>query len=489
MMSSLFDHLAFQARLRPGALAVFGPAGPVSFQALVRDIDGFATELLERGLTRADMVGIQLGSSYLHVVAITALDRLSIASMSFAPDDPAPPPPVARQLGVTAIVSTRAAPAAPPCRWITVADEHQPRFGKADSARLAQFDNPPDALIRVKWSSGTTGGAKGLPQSRAVLMLRLQRRRLLRTYGPHTRYFAMTPLSAAQPHWAFAALSAGGAVVLPNPSVDFITLANTLGVTATVAPPARLAELLGGREPVYRLETMQCFDIVGAHLPGQLAREARVHLTPNLWIGYGTTETDRVSMGDAAVCIVDASAVGHITPWAACEIVDAADRPVPAAQEGFVRIRTDHADAGYYGNEAVTRRNFRNGWFYPGDVGALGADGMLRITGRVEDVIVRDGVGHSPLPIEEAIRGLAGVRDVAVFAVPTADGNEICAALVLDAGADAATIRTGAAVRLGDRAPARMFQVESLPRNLNGKVMRRTLVDWALRSAPPGSQP
>jgi acyl-coenzyme A synthetase/AMP-(fatty) acid ligase len=77
---------------------------------------------------------------------------------------------------------------------------------------------------------------------------------------------------------------------------------------------------------------------------------------------------------------------------------------------------------------------------------------------------------------------LPGVRDVAVFALTASGAEQVCAALVLDAGADVARIRTEAAARLGDQAPARLFVIDKLPRNANGKLMRRELVAMAERS-------
>src|SRR5262249_31591852 len=148
---------------------------------------------------------------------------------------------------------------------------------------------------------------------------------------------------------------------------------NALGVTATTAPPLLLAELFGGRDPVRRLETMQSLDIAGASLPSQLAQEARFYLTPNIWIGYGTSEAGRIALANAAVCVTTPGAAGYLASWAECQIVDTADRPVAVGQEGLVRIRSDEI-TGYYGNEAATKRNFRAGWFYPGDIGALSAD-------------------------------------------------------------------------------------------------------------------
>ncbi|MBV8167037.1 MAG: AMP-binding protein, partial [Alphaproteobacteria bacterium] len=234
----------------------------------------------------------------------------------------------------------------------------------------------------------------------------------------------------------------------------------------------------GGR----RLETIEALDVIGAHLPSQLADRLRRDVTPHLRINYGASETAQVTAGDAALCITDPSAAGYCLPWADVMVVDDQDRPLPRGRDGVVRTRTAQMVSGYYRDEAATRRNFRDGWFYPGDVGMVTSDGLLRVLGRVEDRIVRDGVTISPLSIEEAIRGLPGVRDVAVFPLREGDGaSEICAALVLDAAASAEAIQAGAAARLGARAPARMFRVEALPRNPNGKVLRTQLVDWAQR--------
>jgi acyl-coenzyme A synthetase/AMP-(fatty) acid ligase len=272
-------------------------------------------------------------------------------------------------------------------------------------------------------------------------------------------------------------------VILPDPATDAVGLANALGATLTNVTPALLGELMRqAGEPPRRFETMEFLEVLGAHLPSDVARAARADLTPNLWVVYGSTEADRVAMADAAVGLVDPSAVGFVTPWIAAEAVDPDDRPVAAEQEGLLRIRGDQVAVGYFRDDAATRRNFRDGWFYPGDLGAITRDGMLHITGRIEEVIARDGARLSPLPIEEALRGLPGVRDVAVFGLAGSDDvQQICAAVVLDPGTDPARVRAEAVARLGERAPRRMLVMDRLPRNPNGKVLRRELVALARR--------
>jgi acyl-CoA synthetase (AMP-forming)/AMP-acid ligase II len=486
MIKPIWDQILFQSRVRPGALAVFGPAGPIAYEGLVHDVDALATELLERGLTRQDMVGVEMGFSYLHLLLILALDRLSIPSMSFAAPSAVPSSPDGlAAFGVTAIVSGEAAPAMPFCRWITLLDRHRPTFGKPDLARLARIDSPPDGLVRLVWSSGTTGGAKGSLLTRTVQLRRVVNLRQVHGIGPHTRYFAGMPLSSITGYVrAVAVLAAGAAVILPCPPTDFVSLANTVGVTMTTGTPALLSELLGkSAGTVRRLETMACFELLGEHLPARLAQEARLFLTPHLWIVYGSTEADRVAMADAALCIADSSAAGFVTPWIEAQIVDHADRPLPNGQEGRVRVRGASVITGYYNNPDATRRNFRDGWFHAGDLGIITAQGLLRVTGRIEELITRDGVSISALPLEEMIRGVPGVRDVAVFALAGADGTqEFCAALVLDANVEAGKIGGAIRARMGDQAPSRVFALDALPRSANGKVLRRDLADMARRA-------
>ncbi len=477
----LWDALRAQAALRPDALAMHGPSGATTYARLARDVDAVATVLLEHGLSPQDMVGLQFGFSPLHLLLILALDRLGVPSMSFATADAPTEPGALAGFGLTAVISGSAAPTDAACRWIQMAEPV--RVGAVDVDRLARLDAAPDALIRVCWSSGTTGGAKGMPLTRALQAERVLVRRLLPGIGPRTRYFPGLPFSVGISYvTALATLAAGGAVILPSPASDFVALANALKVTLTLCSPSLLATLLGDDGmPSGRLETVEMLDVLGAQLPAALARRAHGHLTPNLTMAYGVTEIGRVAVADAAIVFADPAATGFVIPWVDLQVVDPADRPLTPGREGLVRIRSAQMIAGYLNNPRATQQNFRDGWFYSGDVGVLTEDRLLRVTGRVEDLIRQDGGLVSPLPIEDALRRVAGVRDVAVFSLADAGAATVCAALVLAPGATPATVRAEAAQGLGERLPARLFVVEQLPRNTAGKVVRRELAEIARR--------
>ncbi|MBV8167039.1 MAG: long-chain fatty acid--CoA ligase, partial [Alphaproteobacteria bacterium] len=481
MIRPLWDHVRTQARLRPAALAVHGPAGPTPYATLVAEVEAVATELMEQGLSPRDMVGLHLGFSHLHLLLILALDRLSIPSMSFAVADASQAPVVDPRFRLTAVISGLAAPADVAGRWIRMTEPDRPRPGAIDAARLGRLDGPPDAVVRIAWSSGTTGGPKGAVITRATLAHRLMVRRLVGGLSPRTRYFTGMPFSVASSHeTALAVLAAGGAVILPAAAPDFVGFANALGVTLTTGTPALLAELVdGGGRGARRLDSVRAFDVIGAHVPAELARRARLELTPHITIAYGASEAGRIATGDVTLGERDPGVIGAVIPWTELEVVDAADRPVPAGREGVLRVRGPQTVAGYLDDATATQRNFRDGWFYPGDVGLLTGDRLLRLTGRIEELIRHGGELVSPVPIEEALRGVAGVRDAAVFTLPEPGGALTCAALVLAPGAAPAAVRSEVAVRLGDRVPQRLFVVEQLPRNAAGKVVRRELAEMA----------
>jgi acyl-coenzyme A synthetase/AMP-(fatty) acid ligase len=108
---------------------------------------------------------------------------------------------------------------------------------------------------------------------------------------------------------------------------------------------------------------------------------------------------------------------------------------------------------------------------------------MLRITGRVDDVINHGGVKINPLGVETAMIALADLREVAVFGLTDASGvSHVCAAIVPARPLDAQALYEKCREKLGLTAPVLIMQVDALPRNANGKVVRSELAREASRA-------
>jgi long-chain acyl-CoA synthetase len=139
----------------------------------------------------------------------------------------------------------------------------------------------------------------------------------------------------------------------------------------------------------------------------------------------------------------------------------------------------DHARFTYFGDPEKTAAAWRHtpdgAAFTVGDVGRLDDDGYLYLDGRRTDLIITGGVNVYPLEVENALRELPGVEDVAVYGVPDeAWGHRVCAAVV--GSADEAELAAYARERLSPpKRPKTWTFLDDLPRTSTGKVRRDEL--------------
>ena len=166
------------------------------------------------------------------------------------------------------------------------------------------------------------------------------------------------------------------------------------------------------------------------------------------------------------------------------EIVDKDLNPVPTGSVGTIRVRTPGI-AQEVELEGVEKRNSDlvvDGWIYTGDVGVLDEDGFLSIVGRTSDLINRGGVNVYPSEIEEVLLAHPNIQEAAVIGVPDAIlGEEIAAFVTSNEPIDTQRLSVFCAGRLHtDKQPRSFHQVDSMPTNANGKLVRRELFKLAV---------
>jgi acyl-CoA synthetase (AMP-forming)/AMP-acid ligase II len=124
-----------------------------------------------------------------------------------------------------------------------------------------------------------------------------------------------------------------------------------------------------------------------------------------------------------------------------------------------------------------------DGWFRSGDLGRIDADGMVTITGRVKDIIIRNMENVSAKEVEDVLFNHPGIADVAVIGVPDPKtGERVCAVIVPQDPADPPTLQTVVPYAreqglMTQKLPERVEIVDALPRNPTGKVLKFELRD------------
>jgi acyl-CoA synthetase (AMP-forming)/AMP-acid ligase II len=174
---------------------------------------------------------------------------------------------------------------------------------------------------------------------------------------------------------------------------------------------------------------------------------------------------------------------GYPYPGVEIQAVGPDDRPLPPGPVGAIRMRSANAVDGYWGDAQTSAKYFRDGWFYPGDMGSVSAGGLVMLTGREAEIINAGGVKVSPRSIEDAVLTNPDVSEAAAFTMQDEAGlQQIWVAVVLHEGksVDTAALSASCVKQLGaQRAPKSVLVLKQLPRNANGKVLRDQLIKQA----------
>jgi acyl-CoA synthetase (AMP-forming)/AMP-acid ligase II len=159
------------------------------------------------------------------------------------------------------------------------------------------------------------------------------------------------------------------------------------------------------------------------------------------------------------------------------EIVDDEDRPLPAGSEGIVRIASEFAVDRYVDDPIESKKVFRNGWFYPGDLGSLTSDNLLIISGRQNDVLNAGGGKMAAEKVEAVLTSFKGVNQAAVFMHTSKLGvDEVWAALVAKEAINPESLRAHCRARMPEVfVPAHIVTLDALPMSVTGKLDRQRL--------------
>ena len=172
-------------------------------------------------------------------------------------------------------------------------------------------------------------------------------------------------------------------------------------------------------------------------------------------------------------------------PWPGSEIriYDDEHNQLGTNQVGTVYMSLALSDFEYKGDKAKTAANRIDGFFTVGDLGELDDAGYLYLRDRKSDMIISGGVNIYPAEIEGELINHPKVADVAVFGIPHADwGEEIKAVVETPASIEpspevAAEILEWAATRLAKFKLPKSIDFAILPRESNGKLIKRKLRD------------
>ena len=471
---SLVQMLEEAARRSRGEALVDGERR-LDWQSLRRRVAAAGSALRAGGIAPGDRVGVLLGNRAEFPLAFLAAAWIGAIPVPISIRE--------QKAGLEYILGHCAArvlvhepdlaervPASVP--WRLTAEELWQRSGAGEGVPAEPSGE--DETAAILYTSGTTGRPKGAMLTNLGIVHSAMNYQHCMGLDPGARLLAAVPLSHVTGVIALLAASVrcAGTLVLMRAfrAREFLALAARERMTHSLIVPAMYNLCL--LEPDftgYDLAAWRIGAYGGAPMPAATIAALAERL-PQLALmnAYGATETTSpTTLMPPEDTAARRESVGLAVPGAEIRIVD-----------DEIWIGGPMVVKGYWDNPEATAREFTGGFWHSGDVGAVDAEGYVRVHDRKKDMINRGGYKVYSAEVEGALAEHPAVVESAVIGVPCPVlGERVRAIVTIREAVDAEALRAFCATRLADyKVPETITtRIEPLPRNANGKVLKREL--------------
>jgi long-chain acyl-CoA synthetase len=473
----------------------------LDYAKLDRVADRLAGHLHRLGVARGDRVVLYLPNDREFVYALLAVLRLGAVAVPVNVREQRPelafilaqcgakgivfdaalvdrlPPPAA---GLPLSVRVSAGPAGGATTLDELLETRSPVAPSADPRE--------DEAAVILYTSGTTGRPKGAMLTHLNIVHSVLHYRTCMRLTAADRSLLAVPASHVTGLVAItlAMFAVGGCVITLREfkARAFLEVAARERMTHTLIVPAMYNLCL--RDPDFDRFDLTAWRIGGfggASMPEGTIRALSDKL-PGLTLlnAYGATETTSpTTIMPMGLQAANLDSVGVVVPCGDVRVMDDAGREIGAGETGEIWIAGPMVVPGYWQNPEATEREFAGGYWKSGDLGSIDARGFVRVFDRKKDMINRGGYKIYTIEVENALMTHPEIVEAAVIARP-------CPVLGERAHAVVCTKRTGVAAEELARHCAAMladykvpdtftFRTDPLPRNANGKVLKRQLRD------------
>jgi long-chain acyl-CoA synthetase len=503
--ASLQQMLDQAVRRNPDGDALVCGEQRLSYRQLAAQCARVAAGFAARGVKAGDRVALLLGNRVEFVLALFAATRLGAITVPISVREQTPG--LAYMLGHCAAVllvhEAELAPLLPPLGELPALRARIAAGGTCAGsepfeALLGHGAGPEPVTVAeedtaaILYTSGTTGRPKGAMLTHLGIVHSSMHYQIAMGLGPADSSIAAVPLSHVTGLVALITTmvrAAAKLTIMPAfKAAEFLRLAARERMTHTLMVPAMYKLcLLQDDFAAHDMTRWRIGAFGGAPMPlATIDTLARTVPSLTLMNCYGATETTSPTTLMPAGCnAAHSDTVGTTLACAEVCVMDDAGREVPRGETGEIWIKGPMVVPGYWDNREATAENLSGGFWHSGDIGSIDAQGYIRVVDRKKDMINRGGYKIYTIEVENALYAHPAVQECAVIAKPCPVlGERVHAFVALKAAATAEELTAFVRPRLSDYKVPESFTLSTtaLPRNANGKLLKRAMRDQLLSS-------
>ena len=354
-----------------------------------------------------------------------------------------------------------------------------------EKAETALID--PEDLALYQYTGGTTGASKGVElthrnlvantlQAKAWFIGAEEGKETMILALPIFHVFGMTV--GMNTGFSIAATL----VVIPKfDAADVMSLIQKYKATVFPGVPLMYQKINDSPEAAkYDISSIR-FCISGAAPLAKITKEKFEKTTGGkLAEGYGLTEASPVTHCNPLIGGAKVGSIGVALPSTEHKVISAETGQVAKPMEtGELLIRGPQVMRGYKGKPEDTAKTIINGWLYTGDMGYIDEDGFVFLVDRKKEMVITGGLNVYCTELEEALRKMDGVAEVAIIGEPDLTYGENVVAVVVRAADSAITEKEVIAFSkenlAGYKVPKKVVFLEALPKTIIGKVLKREI--------------
>jgi len=475
---NLTEPILRHAQLQPDVPALIEGDRTVTYAILADGVLRSISRLTALGVKPGDQIGLCLKDDSTHVTIALAVLRLGAIVVPI--DWRARPAEKARVAGAFPFKLVLTAPDSTfdaPCATATVDDTWHKVVPAGGFFDYGPGDWHAPAIVTV--SSGTTGVPKFSLATHLQYFLHTAAYLEIVPTTRRQRLFLTLPLFFTAGLLVCLAHLLRGDTLILYPSLftppEFVRTFTRAQATVGFVPPTVVRQLLSlaDGEPLFPEKPFLICG--GAPLFAEEKRDALRKLTSSFHEIYGSAASGPMTVLRPEDITDHAASIGRPFSLVDIEVVDDNGRPLGPEVPGRLRCRgpgvTSPIGSGYGPDD------FRDGWYYPGELAARDERGYVFLQGRTSEVIFRGGAKIMPAEVEAVLQAHEAVIEAAVVGrLGSANEQELVAYVIANKTVSSGEILAHCRTQLtAHKVPREIRLVQQLPRTTSGKVDKRAL--------------